>query len=805
MPSPWLLSASSLFPDNTIPLLSMMEDSQSRYRDSESLRRYSPFYGGLQLPGPERQNQATGNFQRRIHNRQERELESSFLAERQYLIQQSNILERQFHVSWNSLSPQVRNHGNDYPESISHAQENGFPKLKSKNVHDQTYSMQSQKLASYGSNQQPGIFRLDSQNISPSNQFVGKANAISPLPSPQASNFCNLSYSKTPNALAFQQDNNLSNSFHRKFSDYNFFNDRRPISPFSDPHIKTSVSSPHEMLSPKAQDFSNFYQDLSSGLYPDPNFSILKPLTPRKKSVLTFDVNHDGSCTETTTLKSESNSTPNSTLDSSEKLSFDAKRSKGGTPFQAVQGADEISRDILSIGKSIGEGSFGTVYSGELCGKLVAVKKLKISNKLNQEQKNRAIAKFENEVSILKSLRHPNIVSFLGICTVTPSDVIDCEGSGEERDFCIVTELCLKGSLLDYLEKKKRLSWGRYFQLADDVVSGLTYLHHKGVIHRDLKPSNLLLTQTNHVKIADFGLSHMKITRGFASRPYGVCGTPCYMAPEVLKNEHYGFEADIFSLGIVLCQMITNTYPFSDPDKSNSKNSKENGEETVQDNYEARIIAGERPSIPDCCLPELRDLIEQCWSQDASKRPSIDSVKLTLSSISQKLDAAVKSAIDDLLDDLSPEIRELFDELQTRMLETETELMMIKDQNNHDRDMIKALKLQLSDCSQAYHKLHRESQIQSSQYKQALKQISCLKSENAKLRKQDSSSINHPESASSKDKDDARNSIDSVLDSKSVDSSVEDKAISFKSKKVKSRRNKRRSKRSPISTMFNAG
>jgi tRNA A-37 threonylcarbamoyl transferase component Bud32 len=187
---------------------------------------------------------------------------------------------------------------------------------------------------------------------------------------------------------------------------------------------------------------------------------------------------------------------------------------------------DEISLDIITVQEKIGEGSFGNVFRGELCGKEVALKQLKISKSLNEPDKERAIRKFNNEVEILKNLRHPNIVSFLGVCPVPPS----IEERASDDFFCIVTELCPNASLMEYLKKKKKkLSWYRYLQIADDVVSGLKYLHHKNIIHRDLKPSNLLLTQSNRVKIADFGLAHMKLNKGCASRPYGVCGTPCYM------------------------------------------------------------------------------------------------------------------------------------------------------------------------------------------------------------------------------------------------------------------------------------
>jgi serine/threonine protein kinase len=216
-------------------------------------------------------------------------------------------------------------------------------------------------------------------------------------------------------------------------------------------------------------------------------------------------------------------------------------------------------------------------------------------------------------------------------------------------------------------------------------VSGLKFLHHKLIIHRDIKPGNLLLTQSNRIKIADFGLAHMKVSRGFASRPYGVCGTPCYTAPEVLRNEKYGMEADIFSLGIILCQMMTGSYPFSSVPVGVPK-----AESSLLDkSFEERILQGERPKIPVDCLPDLKDLIERCWSQDPKDRPPIDEIMKSLSLISRKLDIAVQEAFDDLLDDMPPETRKVFEELQTRMQETESELEAVKSELLQARDAVK--------------------------------------------------------------------------------------------------------------------
>jgi serine/threonine-protein kinase TNNI3K len=99
-----------------------------------------------------------------------------------------------------------------------------------------------------------------------------------------------------------------------------------------------------------------------------------------------------------------------------------------------------------------------------------------------------------------------------------------------------------------------------------DVCRGLNWLHHKAIIHRDLKTANILLDANGRAKIADFGLSHVKRRTGDATGGfYGVCGTSCYMAPEVLRKAPYGVKADCFSFAIVLCEMVMGRYKLLSP------------------------------------------------------------------------------------------------------------------------------------------------------------------------------------------------------------------------------------------------
>eukprot|EP00475_Leptophrys_vorax_P022515 TRINITY_DN30668_c1_g1_i1.p1 TRINITY_DN30668_c1_g1~~TRINITY_DN30668_c1_g1_i1.p1 ORF type:complete len:589 (-),score=147.65 TRINITY_DN30668_c1_g1_i1:1042-2808(-) len=524
----------------------------------------------------------------------------------------------------------------------------------------------------------------------------------------------------------------------------------------------------------------------ASSFFANENYGILKPLSPRKAGV------------------SDDESSVSSCHDILEKRSVDSGSNDSLNNKLLKVNADEISPEILAIGEVIGEGSFGKVYRGELCGKEVAVKKLKISKSFTSVRRARAIEKFANEVAILKSLRHPNIVSFLGVCTVTSdllfaedhkrdsadSALVQAENSetivGSES-FCLVTEMCPNGSLMDYLSKKKKISWFRYFQIADDITSGLKYLHHKGVIHRDLKPSNLLLTQTNQVKIADFGLAHVKVNGDNSSRPYGVCGTPCYMAPEVLRNEPYGVEADIFSLGIVLCQMMTGSYPFASALVPTAKNL-----HTSVGSYENRIVAGERPAIPKDCLPELKSLIEDCWAQNPQDRPCIDDAIQRLYSIRQNFDAAVNGVLDDLLEDMTPESRKLFEELQHRMNETELELESAKEALRVDREGIKGLKEQLALKSKQLHMYHQQLMLKDSEIRVLSRSLARIKDENKSLRERvvdgDDDELNGFEVD--------LNSVRVSADSSSRDVSGSRSVKTVKSKKTAKRRKGKKSEKS---------
>lgn len=153
------------------------------------------------------------------------------------------------------------------------------------------------------------------------------------------------------------------------------------------------------------------------------------------------------------------------------------------------------------------------------------------------------------EIKIHKFLDHPNIVTFL-----------DC--FEDEDNVYITLELCPSGSLMDMLRRRRRFTEPetRFFML--QLIGACNYMHAHQVIHRDLKLGNLFLDANMNVKVGDFGLAALIENPG--ERKKTICGTPNYIAPEVLFDTANGhsFEVDIWSIGVILYTLVVGRPPF---------------------------------------------------------------------------------------------------------------------------------------------------------------------------------------------------------------------------------------------------
>ena len=196
---------------------------------------------------------------------------------------------------------------------------------------------------------------------------------------------------------------------------------------------------------------------------------------------------------------------------------------------------------------------------------------------------------------------------FFGACTRLPN-------------LAIVTEFCERGTLFDLLHKEQQpVTWAHVLKFAIETCRGLIYLHECGLLHRDLKSSNLLLDGALNVKVGDFGLTRLMHGDATVMQMTGQCGTFQYMAPEVLSSKPYSEKADVFSYGILLWEICARQLPYF-------------GMQPMQVGI-AVVNQQLRPNISPQIPRPFVEIMRRCWHQDQRKRPDLDDVLASLSTL----------------------------------------------------------------------------------------------------------------------------------------------------------------------------
>jgi serine/threonine protein kinase len=293
------------------------------------------------------------------------------------------------------------------------------------------------------------------------------------------------------------------------------------------------------------------------------------------------------------------------------------------------KGVDELLRDLygnvpamkeweidvyeLKFLKRIGQGAAGTTYLAEWSGEKVAVKVASITEL--------GLDGWRTEVQALQKLHHPNIIRLLG--SVYHQNPLT---------FCLVLEYCDAGDLASAMMKTVPKNF--FFHVATSIAKGLVYLHHRGVIHRDIKPLNILLqgdlaAGQYSVKLTDFGVA--ADLNNLEDRSPET-GTYRWMSPEIIRHETYTQTADVYSYGIILWQLLTREDPFADLGQIEA----------------AAVVAMEfaRPPFPPDTPSAVKDLIEICWNEDPSSRPSFVNIIFALSQLDGSINEAERTWLD---------------------------------------------------------------------------------------------------------------------------------------------------------------
>uniref|UniRef100_M4CJ10 non-specific serine/threonine protein kinase n=1 Tax=Brassica campestris TaxID=3711 RepID=M4CJ10_BRACM len=283
---------------------------------------------------------------------------------------------------------------------------------------------------------------------------------------------------------------------------------------------------------------------------------------------------------------------------------------------------EELEEATENFSRELGDGGFGTVYYGVLKdGRAVAVKRL-------YEKSLQRVEQFKNEIDILKTMKHPNLVILYG-CT-----------SRHSSELLLVYEYISNGTLADHLHgdraETRPLCWPIRLKIAIETASALSFLHKSGIIHRDVKTTNILLDENSTVKVADFGLSRLFSTdqTHVSTMPQG---TPGYVDPEYYQCYRLNEKSDVYSFGVVLTELISSKEAVDITRHRHDVNLANMAVSKIQNNAVHELVD---PSLGFEKDPEVKrmmlsvaELAFRCLQQEREARPSMDEIMETLKGI----------------------------------------------------------------------------------------------------------------------------------------------------------------------------
>eukprot|EP00124_Ichthyophonus_hoferi_P000552 Ihof_evm5s21 gene=Ihof_evmTU5s21 len=252
---------------------------------------------------------------------------------------------------------------------------------------------------------------------------------------------------------------------------------------------------------------------------------------------------------------------------------------------------NQVPTDIYKTTCEIGSGASGSVYAAvTLEGELVALKEMKLAE---QER----IDLIANEILVMRDNHHPNIVNYV-------------DSFLDNDTLWVVMEYMQGGSLTDVIDKNMcTMTEPQMACIVQQTLKGINHLHQRGLIHRDIKSDNCLISMTGEIKLSDFGFC-TTLTPEVKER-YTMAGTPYWMAPEVIKQVAYGSKVDIWSLGVMLLELIEGEPPYMD-------------EEPLKALYMITTIGTPALKSPEKCSPELNNFLKSCLAVDPIKRSSAE-------------------------------------------------------------------------------------------------------------------------------------------------------------------------------------